>query len=40
MTDKLKIIEALSAYRTRLKEQGRMVKAATVEHCLAIIRRL
>ncbi|MDP2254986.1 MAG: hypothetical protein Q8K05_02830 [Polaromonas sp.] len=40
MIDKLKIIEALSAYRLRLKEQGRLVKAATVEHCIAIIRRL
>lgn len=40
MIEKLNIIEAMGAYRDRLKEQGRMVKAAAVEHCIAIIRRL
>lgn len=29
MIERLKIIEALGAYRLHLKEQGRMVKAVT-----------
>lgn len=34
------VISALNAYRIRLKEQGKTAKAAAVEHCIALIRRL
>lgn len=40
MIELASVIKALTSYRDRLKEQGRMVKAATVGHCIAIIRRL
>jgi hypothetical protein len=38
--DKLKVIEALSAYRDRLKEQGKLMKALAVGRCIVIIRGL
>jgi len=34
------VIEALAAYRQRLKQQGHPAKAAAVEHCIAIVKRL
>lgn len=33
-------IEALTAYKLRLKEQGKTAKAAAVQHCIDIVRRL
>jgi hypothetical protein len=32
-------LDAIAAYRDRLKAQGRMLEARTAEQCLAIIRR-
>jgi len=33
-------IEALSAYKLRLKEQGQTLHASVVDRCIAIIKRL
>jgi hypothetical protein len=33
-------IDALAAYRQRLKQQGHPAKAAVVDHCIAIVKRL
>ncbi len=38
MIEKLKLIEALAAYRDRKKAQGKRVKAAPAEHGMGIIR--
>ena len=34
------VIAALSAYRSQLKAQGKLIKAAAVGHCIVIVRRL
>lgn len=33
-------IEALNAYRIKLKEQGKTLHASVVERCIEILRRL
>jgi hypothetical protein len=33
-------IEALAAYRLRLKEQGQTLHASVVERCIDVLRRL
>lgn len=38
--DRAGVIAALLAYRSRLKAQGKLLKAAAVEHCIAIVRQL
>lgn len=40
MIDASQLLEALNAYRIRLKEQGHPAKAAAVEHCINIVKRL
>lgn len=35
-----KVIEALTAYRAYLVKRNQPLKAATVEHCMKLIRRL
>jgi hypothetical protein len=40
MIDSAAVIAAMNAYKTHLKEKGQAHKAAAVEHCIAIIRRL
>lgn len=40
MVERTAILEALLAYRARLKERGQLVKAAAVEQCITIVKRL
>jgi len=40
MIDATEVIEALQAYRTKLKEKGQPAKAAAVQYCIEIVRRL
>jgi hypothetical protein len=40
MIDATEVIEALQAYRIKLKEQGKPAKAAAVEYCIEIVKRL
>ncbi|WP_279343574.1 hypothetical protein [Variovorax terrae] len=34
------VIQALKAYRDRLKQRGEVAKADAVERCIAIVRKL
>ena len=38
--ERASVIAALAAYRARLKAQGKLLKAAAVERCIEIVRRL
>lgn len=40
MVDLGKVVEALTAYRAYLIKRGQPLKAATVGHCIKLIRRL
>ncbi len=40
MLERVRIIEALSAYRVYLQKQGKTAKAAAVAHCILIVKRL
>jgi hypothetical protein len=40
MVERAKVIEALTAYKARLAQQGKTARAAAVAHCIAIVRRL
>lgn len=40
MIDRAAVITALSAYRTRLKADGKLLKAMAVARCIEIVRGL
>lgn len=40
MIDATEVIEALQAYRQKLLSAGHPAKAAAVEHCIKLVRRL
>ncbi|WP_269813893.1 hypothetical protein [Rhodoferax ferrireducens] len=40
MIDATELLEALTVYRKKLVSAGHPLKAAAVEHCIKIVRRL
>ena len=40
MIERIQIIDALNAYRARLKGQGKIAKAVVVAYCILIVKRL
>lgn len=40
MIDEKQLLDALAAYRQRLRNQGHPAKAAVVERCIDIVKRL
>jgi hypothetical protein len=40
MVDKDVVVEVLVSYRNRLKSSGQTLKAAAVDRCIAIVRKL
>ncbi|WP_322562429.1 hypothetical protein [Rhodoferax sp.] len=40
MIDEKQLLEALAAYRQKLRDQGYPAKAAVVERCIGIVKRM